>query len=112
MYFLSFQEIKYGNSCLDNPLFCAINRNNYLNNINMVSAYILTIKSTNEKHYFTTLVPLFNKFDYETLRIKRISLHKHSFKKEPYENKHIIIEKVWIWNNKDVIKEKEQNEEE
>ncbi len=78
----------------------------------MISAYILTIKSTNERHCFTTLGPLFSMFDHEVLGIKRISLRKHSFTKCPYENKKIRIEKINILNHKDVNKIKENREKE
>ncbi len=74
----------------------------------MTYAYILTIKDTNEKHYFATLVALFTKFDYDTLRVKHVSLGKYSFKKGSYENKHILIERVIILNKADVLKEKEE----
>jgi len=77
----------------------------------MVSVYILTIKSTNEKHYFTSVVGIFKKFDYDILKIKYVSLSKHSFKRGLYENKHIIIEKVYALTPTDIEQEKEKTNE-
>ncbi len=86
------------------------NRSNYLSKQqNMGSVYILTIKSTNEKHYFTSVLALCKKFDYDILKIKYISLGKHSFKRGPYENKHITIEKVYALSPKEVDEEKEKD---
>ncbi len=75
----------------------------------MVSVYILTFKETNEKHYFTSLVALFYAFDYEVLKIKYVSLGKHSFKKGPFENKRLRIEKIHALSKVDIDKRKEKD---
>ncbi|GEM_PF-4282031 len=75
----------------------------------MVTVYTLTLKETNEKYHFTSLVALFEAFDYDVLRIKYKSLGTHSFKKgDPYENKSIKIERLVALSKGDVIKSKEK----
>ncbi|MCC8187519.1 MAG: hypothetical protein LIP08_08420 [Bacteroides sp.] len=75
----------------------------------MVSVYILTIKETNEKYYFTSLVAIFEAFDYDVLKIKYVSLRKHSFKRQPFDNKRIKIEKVTAFGKGDIAEKKNMN---
>ncbi|MCD8030180.1 MAG: hypothetical protein LUF85_04970 [Bacteroides sp.] len=71
----------------------------------MVSVYILTFKETNEKHYFTSLVALYENFDSDVLKVKYTTLSKRGFKTEgPYENKAIKIVKITALSKGDAEK--------
>jgi len=74
----------------------------------MTSVYILTLKKSGEVFYFTSVIAITEKFDYDILKIKYRTFNSHNFGKGCFENDHLKVERVTAYSKQDIIKEKQK----